>query len=95
MPMLNYYIYYRVPRENFERALAAARSLQRELMQRTGVSGTLMRRRDDETTWMEVYEGVSDAHKLETALVQLVAELGLGALLVPGTTRKQEVFRGW
>jgi len=93
--MLNYYVYYRVPRENFDRALAAAASLQQRLAERTGVTGRLMRRRDDDTTWMEVYEDVPDAPQLEAALAELVRELGLAALLVPGTTRKQEVFRGW
>ena len=88
-------IYKIIPRENFERAHAAATKLQSRLTARTGIAGRLLRRRDDETTWMEVYEGVSDGRALETTLAELVRELGLEALLVPGTTRKNEIFRGF
>jgi hypothetical protein len=44
---------------------------------------------------MEIYENVSDANLLESTLADIVRELGFAALLVPGTARKQEVFRGW
>jgi hypothetical protein len=90
---LSYYVYYRVPRENFERALAAVAELQRAVAASTGITGRLMRRRDDETTWMEIYESVSDAASLEATLARLVRELGILALLAPGTSRKQEVFQ--
>lgn len=92
---LNYYVYYRVPPENAESARAAIARLQEELASRAGVSGRLLRRRDDATTWMEVYEDVHDAAKLESALAELVREHGVGALLQPGTSRRQEIFRSF
>jgi len=92
---LGYYIYYRVPAQNAERARAAVRELQRELSGTAGVSGRLLRRRDDETTWMEIYENVQDGARFEAELGRLVERQGLAALLVPGSSRKQEVFRGF
>jgi uncharacterized protein DUF4936 len=93
--MLNFYIYYRVPAQNAERARAAVRELQRELSDIAGISGRLLRRRDDDTTWMEIYEDVQDGTRFEAELARLVERRELAALLVPGSSRKQEVFRSF
>jgi 8-oxo-dGTP pyrophosphatase MutT (NUDIX family) len=90
-----YYIYYRVPAGNAERARAAVGALQRELSEATGIDGRLLRRRDDETTWMEIYEDVPDGVRFEAELTRLVERHGIIALLAPGSSRKQEVFRGF
>ena len=92
---LSYYVYYRVPTENAERARAAVGTLQRQLTSVTGIGGRLLRRRDDETTWMEIYENVADPVRFEAELAELVKHHGLGALLVPGSSRKQEIFRSF
>ena len=92
---LNFYIYYRVPAQNSDRARAAVNALQRELSDNAGVGGRLLRRRDDETTWMEIYENVQDGARFEAELAKLVERHGLAALLVPGSSRKQEVFRAF
>ena len=92
---LNYYIYYRVPAENTVRARAAVSALQRELSDITGIGGRLLRRRDDGVTWMEIYEDVQDGARFEAELAKLVERYGLAALLVPGSPRKQEVFRAF
>jgi len=92
---LNFYIYYRVPAQNAERARAVVGVLQRELADITGIGGRLLRRRDDETTWMEIYENVPDPARFEAEIVKLVERHGLAGLLVPGSSRKQEVFRGF
>ena len=92
---LNYYVYYRVPAGNAERARAAVVSLQRELAGATGIGGRLLRRRDDETTWMEIYEGVEDGLRFEAKLAELVERYGVEALVDPHSSRKQEVFRGF
>jgi len=90
---VNFYIYYRVPAQNAERARVAVSELQRELSDIAGISGRLLRRRDDETTWMEIYENVQDVTRFEAELAKLVERHGLAGLLVPGSSRKQEVFR--
>ena len=92
---LSYYIYYRVPAENAARARAAVSALQRELSDITGIGGRLLRRRDDESTWMEIYENVLDSGRFEAELAGLVERHGIAALLTPGSSRKQEVFRGF
>ena len=92
---LGYYIYYRVPAQNAERARAAVRELQRELSDIAGISGRLLRRRDDEATWMEIYENVQDGARFEAELARLVERHGLVTLLVPGSSRTQEVFRSF
>ena len=91
----SYYIYYRVPAENAARARAAVSALQRELSGMTGVGGRLLRRRDDESTWMEIYENVADSAGFEAELAALVERHAIGALLAPGSSRKQEIFRGF
>jgi uncharacterized protein DUF4936 len=91
----SYYIYYRVPAGNAERARAAVSALQRDLSDATGIGGRLLRRRDDETTWMEIYESVADGARFEAELAKLVERHGIPALLAPGSSRKQEVFRAF
>jgi uncharacterized protein DUF4936 len=91
----SYYIYYRVPRGNAQQAKAAVEALQRELSGATGIGGRLLRRSDDETTWMEIYEGVPDRAAFEMKLAELVERHGVLTWLAPGSSRKQEVFRGF
>jgi hypothetical protein len=45
--------------------------------QKTGVSGRWMRRRDDPSTYMEVFEGVKDEAAFEALLESEGAKLGL------------------
>jgi uncharacterized protein DUF4936 len=92
---LSYYIYYRVPAENAERARATVGVIQKDLSDMTGISGRLLRRRDDETTWMEIYENVASAERFEAELAELVERHGLVALLAPGSSRKREIFRSF
>jgi len=44
---------------------------------------------------MEIYENVQDGARFEAELAKLVERRGLAALLVPGSSRKQEVFRSF
>jgi len=92
---LSYYVYYRVPPGNAERARVAVATIQRELSDATGIAGRLLRRRDDEGTWMEIYESVSESAPFERKLAELVERHGLVALLAPGSSRKQEIFRSF
>ena len=89
---LNYYVYYKVPVENSARVRAAVGTLQRELADATGIVGRLLCRRDDTTTWMEIYENVAAPAPFETKLRELAERHGVSALLLPGSSRKQEIF---
>ena len=95
MRKLSYYIYYRVPVANAARTREAVGALQRELSETTGIGGRLLRRRDDETTWMEIYDNVPDGTRFESKLAELVERHGILALLAPGSSRKQEIFRAF
>jgi hypothetical protein len=73
----SYYVYYRV---DPARASALRPQIDRlfEIVEkRTGVRGRWMRRRDDATTWMEIYENVADEAAFEALLAREAAALGL------------------
>jgi len=65
----NYYVYYKVAGQDVERLRARVAALFSVIEKQTGVRGRWMRRRDDPTTYMEVYEGVKDGPTFE-ALMQ-------------------------
>ena len=75
--MTSYYVYYRVDagrlpalRQDIERLFGAIEGA-------TGVRGRWMRRRDEPTTYMEVYRDVSDERTFEALLEREAAGLGL------------------
>ena len=67
-------------------------SLQAALARATGVPGRLLRRVEDDGTWMEIYEGVADAEGFERELAAAVARARLETLLAPGAVRHVERF---
>jgi hypothetical protein len=84
------YVYYKTAPD----AAVAPRvhDMQSDLARQTGVQGRLMRRRDDATTWMEIYEGLGDLHAFEATLADAVARHGLDDLPRPGERRHAERF---
>ena len=72
-PPLSVYVYYRIVAGN-RRDRAAARAviadLQRQVAATTGVRGTLQARRDDASTWMEVYAPVDAPAAFARALAR-------------------------
>jgi hypothetical protein len=56
---------------------SAVQRLFAEVERKCGVRGRWMRRRDDPTTYMEVYEDVSDAAAFEEVLEREGAKLGV------------------
>ncbi len=90
---LSYYVYYRI-RADIDRddGHASVRAMQAALAARTGVSGRLMERRGDATTWMEIYEAVTDATAFEIALDIETQAHHLSDLVEPGAARHMEAF---
>jgi hypothetical protein len=74
---LNYYVYYKVSADRVDEVRSLVESLFSEVENKTGVRGRWMRRRDDPTTYMEVYEGVRDERGFETLLEREGAKLGV------------------
>ena len=87
---LSYYIYYRVARP--AQAQTLVRQIQAELKTRYSVVGRLVRKRDDATTWMEIYEGVQDAAAFEHYLALSVQAAHFENVLEPGSARHMECF---
>lgn len=75
--MTSYYVYYRVDPARVEAVRGAVLALFDAIERDTGVRGTWMRRRDEATTFMEVYEGVADERTFEAVLERESAALGL------------------
>jgi len=87
----SYFIYYRAPGDH-SALRAAVGAMQQALAQETGVAGRLMRRADDPTTWMEVYEPVHDVSRFEQSLAAAVARFEVERLLAADARRHVERF---
>jgi hypothetical protein len=74
---LNYYVYYKVDPARVEALRARVETLFERIEREFGVRGRWMRRRDDASTFMEVYEGVVDGTAFEAALEREAAALGV------------------
>lgn len=68
-----FYVWYRVAGDACE-ARAAVTAMMLDLAENCGVVGRLMKRADDPSTWMEVYESVDDPPSFEHALALAVAQ---------------------
>ena len=75
--MTNFYVYYRVEAARAVTLGADIEILLGKIQKQTGVLGRWMRRRDDPTTYMEVYEGVADDKSFDALLEREAAGLGL------------------
>jgi Domain of unknown function (DUF4936) len=73
---LNYYIYYKVEAERLAEVRRSVENLFGKIERELGVRGRWMRRRDDPTTYMEVYEGVKNEQAFEALLAREAPALG-------------------
>jgi hypothetical protein len=64
----NYYVYYRLSPEAVADMRGKVRALFDLVEQQFGIRGRWMRRRDDPTTYMEVYEGIRDERAFDALL---------------------------
>ena len=74
---MNYYVYYKLDAarvDEFRRLIDALFDL---VESQYGIRGRWMRRRDDPTTYMEVYEGVKDEAAFEALLEREGPRLGV------------------
>jgi hypothetical protein len=84
------YVYFKCPTD--ADVVAPVAAMQAELLRESGVRGRLMRRRDDPTTWMEIYEDIGDFAQFEVRLAAAVERHGLERVLRPGEHRHAERF---
>jgi len=74
---LNYYVYYKLEADRLPPARSLVKELFDKIEKHLGVRGRWMRRRDDPTTYMEVYEGVQDEAAFEALIEREGAKLGV------------------
>ena len=91
--MNHYYIYYRVKDDDAETE-TQIRAMQTRLACRSGVTGHLLKRRDDPSTWMEIYENVADSNNFEHQLARAVSEFDVDMFLAGDGRRVIECFVG-
>jgi Domain of unknown function (DUF4936) len=90
--LLNYYIYYRVAPPETARVRAVVDEVQSALARDTGIQGRLLRRDDDPSTWMEIYEAVADPLRFEAALERLLAQHSVDGCMASESRRHTERF---
>jgi hypothetical protein len=73
----SYYVYYRVEASRLPGLRSDVERLFAAVERATGVRGRWMRRRDEPSTYMEVYEDVRDDTGFEALLGREAAALGL------------------
>ena len=86
------FVYYRVAGVQDSAVRQRVRAIQADVFAATGVQGRLLRRRDDPTTWMEIYETVSDIDPFEHALEAALTRHGFSSLLAGSDVRHTERF---
>jgi len=74
---LNYFVYYKARPEDVKALRLGVQALFQKIEKQCGVRGRWMRRRDDPTTYMEVYEDVRDEQAFEALLAREAPPLGL------------------
>ena len=74
---MNYYVYYKLTPDRLKDARGEIQALFDAVEKACGVRGRWMRRRDDSSTYMEVYEDVKDEAAFEAVLEREGAKLGV------------------
>ena len=90
MSAVHYYVYYKFDPQRIEELRAVIDMLLREIHAASGVQGVWQRRRDDPSTFMEVYSSVPDADAFDCTLEAALAKVGFARLGVPRIT---EIFQ--
>lgn len=90
---LVYYVYYKVETGSETLARERAQALVAEIRRQTGIQGRLLRRRDDPSTWMEIYKDVPAAADFAASLALAANALNFIEVLKAGSARHLEVFQ--
>jgi hypothetical protein len=85
------YVYYKVDPAQLGDLRRAVEQLF-ATVQRAGVRGHWQRRRDDPTTYMEIYPQVEDLPRFEALLASECSRLDFERHLAPGGARRVETF---
>ena len=86
----HFYVWYTVTGD-LHAAVTAVGAAFEAIRERTGVAGRLLARRDDPSTWMEIYEDVDEPFAFERVLNAVVVEHGV-LQFIDGGKRHTERF---
>jgi hypothetical protein len=86
------YVYYKVDPDRLRDLRDVVEQLFSAVQRESGVRGHWQRRRDDPTTYMEVYPGVLDVPRFEALLAHECDRLRIDRYLAPGGARRVELF---
>jgi len=75
--MNHYYVYYKLAPDRVPQVRGMVEKLFRKIEEQCGVRGRWMHRRDDPSTYMEVYEDVKDEAAFEALLEREGASFGV------------------
>lgn len=87
---IHYYVWYRVHGSHADAQRVTA-ALQDDVAARTAIRGRVLVRRDDPSTWMEIYEGVAAPADFERELTAAVARHDAASIAHEGV-RHLEAF---
>ncbi len=91
-PITDYYVYYKVQAARMDGYIPVAIAMQSDVYRLTGVRGRLKKKSADDSTWMEIYEGVHQRLLFEAALADCVARFGIEQFYLDGSARRSEIF---
>ena len=90
MNALNYYVYYKFDPARLADLRTVVEKLFMQVDAATGIQGEWQRRRDDPSTFMETYSGVTDTTGFDRALASAIEQSGFADL---GIQRVTEIFQ--
>ena len=88
----SYYIYYRIDPGQADACAQKIKELLAAVQETTGITGRLLKKREEPLLWMEIYENVAYAEAFEMALAHAAAKLGVLSFLQPDSGRHVECF---
>lgn len=91
----SYFVYYRVANPDDPAARKIVEALLASVKESSGIAGRLLVRKEDPTTWMEIYEGVDTSTAFEAALERAVAACGFSGIVVANSGRHIERFKSF
>jgi len=86
------YVYYKVDPGQLGDLRRAVEQLFSAVQRASGVRGHWQRRRDDPSTYMEIYPAVDDLSSFEVLLASECRRLDIARFLAPGSARRAETF---
>lgn len=91
--MLHYYIYFRIPAERATDIANAIQRMQQIIQAQLGITGRLLKKRDEPNLWMEIYENLPEDSGFEAVLTLAEEQSGIAVLLGPEGQRHIECFK--